>query len=48
MAATTDADHDWTGRHARTEPTETGRIVKVPNERIEDWDLRHAETKGRS
>ena len=47
MAATTDADHDWTARHARTEPTETRRVVDVPDER-NDWDLRHAETKGRS
>jgi hypothetical protein len=49
MAAASDGtDHDWATRHARTEPTETGRIVEVPDELIEDWDLRHAETKGRS
>jgi len=47
MAATSDPDHDWTARHARTGLTETRRIVDVPDER-KDWDLRHAETKGRS
>ncbi|WP_191906093.1 MULTISPECIES: hypothetical protein [unclassified Haloarcula] len=47
MAATTDADHDWTARHARTGPTETKRVVDVPDD-CTDWDLRHAETKSRS
>ena len=48
MAATPNADHNWMTRHARTDPTETGRIVEVPDELTEDWDLRHAETKGRT
>jgi hypothetical protein len=47
MAVTPDADHDWTARHARTDSTETRRIVDVPDDR-RDWGLRHAETADRS
>jgi len=42
-----DDDRDWIARHARTKPSETRPVVRVPDDVVEEWDDRHAETKRR-